>query len=292
VGTYLAGVLMRLGHEITLLVRSSTDRGPFAPGARIVAGDPCVKGDWQEVCAGHEAVINLTGASIFQLWMSKARKEILESRVRATENIVEALGGERKTAAVLLNASGVGYYGYRGDDIVDESSGPGDTFLAGVAGEWEAAALRAKESGVRVVLCRLGIVLGRGGGAFQRMLPLAAHHLGSPWGDGTQWFPWIHEADVAGIIEFLLERRDIEGPVNFSSPNPVTNREMMNILNKVLGKKALIQSVPAWVLRAILGEFSNVFLRGQRAVPGVLEKNGFVFQFPDFREAVADLTRP
>jgi uncharacterized protein len=291
VGTYLAGALIGLGHDVTLLVRSSSDRGPFAHVARIVAGDPCVKGDWQESCAGHDAVINLAGASIFRLWTSKVRKEILESRVRSTENIVEALGGERKTGVVLLNASGVGYYGYRGDDIVDENSGAGDTFLAGVAGAWEGAALKARESGARVVLCRLGIVLGRGGGAFQKMLPLAAHHLGAPWGDGTQWFPWIHEADVAGIAAFLLDRKDIEGPVNFSAPNPVTNLEMMKVLNIVLGKKALIPSVPAWVLRAFLGEFSNVFLRGQRAVPGALTKNGFVFQFPDFRGAVADLIR-
>jgi uncharacterized protein len=290
VGTYLAGAIMGLGHEITLLVRPSTDREPFAHGARIVAGDPCLRGDWQEACARHEAVINLAGASIFRLWTAGARKMILESRVRSTENIVEAMKRASGTVT-LLSASGVGFYGYRGDDVVDESSGPGDTFLAGVAREWEAAALRAKKSGIRVILCRLGIVLGRGGGAFQKMLPLAAHHLGTPWGDGTQWFPWIHEADVAGIVEFLLERGDIDGPVNLSSPNPVTNLEMMKVLNKALGKKPFIPSVPAWVLRSILGEFSNVFLRGQRAVPGVLEKNGFVFQFPDFREAVADLSQ-
>ena len=292
VGTYLIGALIRLGHEVTLLVRPSTDQGPFVRGARIVMGDPSVKGDWQEACAGHEAVINLAGASIFRLWTAGARKEILESRVRSTENIVEALGNGRKTGTVLLNASGVGYYGYRGDDIVDEGSGPGDTFLAGVAGTWETAALSAKESGVRVVLCRLGIVLGRGGGAFQRMLPLAAHHLGAPWGDGTQWFPWVHEADAAGIVAFLLDHGDIDGPVNLTSPNPVTNREMMKVLNKVLGKKPFIPSVPGWVLRSILAEFSNVFLRGQRAVPGVVTKNGFVFQFPDFRQAVTALIRP
>lgn len=290
VGKYTVGALVGLGHEITLLVRPSGDPGPPAPGVHIVVGDPSMKGDWQDVCAGHEAVINLAGASIFRLWTAGTRKEILESRVRSTENIVEAVTRTRGTGT-LLNASGVGYYGNSGDNVVDESCKAGDTFLAGVARVWEDAALKVRESGVRVVLCRLGIVLGRGGGAFQRMLPLAAHHLGAPWGRGTQWFPWIHEADVAGIIAFLLGREDVEGPVNFSSPNPVTNREMMNVLNRALRKRPLVPSIPAWVLRSVLGEFSNVFLRGQRAVPGVLEKSGFVFRFPDFGQAVADLIR-
>ena len=216
VGRYMVGVLAGLGHEITLLVRPSGDPGPLAPGANVIIGDPSVKGGWQDACAGHEAVINLAGATIFRLWTARARKEILESRVRSTENIVQA-AARAPGIETLLNASGVGYYGYRGDDIVDESGEAGDTFLAGVARAWEAAALRARESGIRVVLCRLGIVLGRGGGAFQRMLPIAAYNLGARWGDGAHWFPWIHEADAARIVAFLLDRRDIGGPVNLSA---------------------------------------------------------------------------
>jgi len=205
---------------------------------------------------------------------------------------VEAIKNRQISNIDLLNASGVGYYGYCKDTAVNEAEPPGDTFLAKLAQLWEATALNAREAGARVILCRLGIVLGREGGALQRISPLVKLRLGAPWGSGKQWFSWIHERDMAEIFFFLLEHKNIEGPVNFTSPEPVINCEMLGILNKVFSKKPLIPAIPGWVLRSILGEFSNVFLEGQRAVPEVLKKNGFVFQFPTFRQAVTDLLRP
>lgn len=290
-GRYLCRALARYGHEVTLLARLTTSTGQFERNVRVVRGDPSARGDWQEHCVGHDAVINLVGTSIFRPWTKTARKEIFESRIRSTENIVEAMKKAQGGAMHLFNASGVGYYGYRKDTVVNEAEPPGDTFLAKLAQSWEATALSARETGVRVILCRFGIVLGWEGGAFQRILPLAKLHLGAPWGSGKQWFSWIHEKDVAEIFFFLLNHESINGPVNFTSPEPVTNREMLGTLNKVLNKKPLIPAIPAWVLRCILGEFSNVFLEGQRAVPGILKKNGFVFQFPTFTQAAADLIR-
>ncbi|MBA4417955.1 MAG: TIGR01777 family protein [Syntrophus sp. (in: bacteria)] len=291
-GKYLCKAMVQHGHEVTLLVRPAASAGQVEGSIRIVRGDPSARGDWQEHCAGHEAVINLVGASIFRPWTAFARKVIFESRIRSTENIVEAMKhGRQGGKAHLFNASGVGYYGYCKDAMVDEDKPPGSTFLAHLAQSWEATALRAEEAGARVILCRFGIVLGREGGAFQRMLPLAKLHLGAPWGSGEQWFSWIHERDVAGIFSFLLDHEQINGPVNFTSPGPVTNRAMIGILNKTLNKKPFIPGIPGWALRCILGDFSNVFLEGQRAVPGVLKKHGFVFQFPTFTQAAADLIR-
>ena len=290
-GRYLCRALTRYGHKVTLLVRSTASAGQVERNVRVVRGDPSVRGDWEEHCAGHEAVINLAGTSIFRPWTKTARKEIFESRICSTENIVEAMKKAQGGNVHLFNASGVGYYGYCKDTVVNEAEPPGDTFLAKLAQSWEATALSAREAGARVILCRFGIVLGREGGAFQRILPLAKLHLGAPWGSGKQWLSWIHERDVAEIFLFLLNHESINGPVNFTSPEPVTNREMLGTLNKVLKKKPFIPAMPAWALRCILGEFSNIFLEGQRAVPSVLKKNGFAFQFPTFTQAAADLVR-
>jgi uncharacterized protein (TIGR01777 family) len=292
VGNILSAALAGEGHEITVLIRPGADADAGTGGVRTVRGDPMTKGAWQEELAGHEAIINLVGASIFQPWTRKARREIYDSRMRSTENIVEALKTSKGGVMHLFNASGVGYYGFTKDAAVDEGCPPGNTFLAGVARSWEAAALGAEEAGVRVVLCRLGIVLGRRGGAFRKILPLVRSGVGGMWGSGEQWFPWVHEMDVARIVSFLLKREDIRGPVNFTSPGLARNREMLEIMNGLLGKEPFIRAIPEWMIRRLLGEFSTVFLEGQRAVPGILARNGFVFHFPTLREAVVDLMHP
>lgn len=289
IGSRLIPAFIRGGHEITLLVRPGEEKGFALSGVRIVEGDPAELGRWQEDLATHEAVVNLAGASIFQRWTKKARREIRQSRISSTRNIAEAVKGSSGRTAHLFNASGVGYYGFSGDASVDEKSPKGNTFLADLAKQWETEAMRATEGGARVVLCRLGIVLGRNGGAFTRIHPLVKLHLGSPWGKGTQWFSWIHEEDCVRILLFLFERTDLKGPVNFTSPFPVTNRELMGFMNEVVGKKPYVPSIPGPLIRLSFGEFSTVFLKGQRAVPGVLQKEGFSFRFPALKEALADL---
>ena len=171
-GKYLCRVLPGEGHALTALVRPGSNLEGFGKSVSIVTGDPTREGDWQESLAGHDAVINLAGTSIFQRWTKKIKKEILESRVLSTQNIVNALKGVQGRETCLLNASGVGYYGSCGNEIIDELHPPGDTFLASVAQSWESAARMAEEAGIRVVQCRFGIILGRNGGAFRRMLPL------------------------------------------------------------------------------------------------------------------------
>jgi uncharacterized protein len=290
-GCYLCRAFIRNGHEVTVLTRTPVKKTCLEQGLRVISGNPLTEGDWQEQLAGHEAVINLTGASIFQRWTKQAKREIFESRILSTSHIVDAMKRSMGKETVLFNASGVGYYGTCEDAMINERITPGITFLAKVASAWEQTAQRAEEAGIRVVLCRFGIVLGRYGGAFPRLLTLTRFRLSIPWGSGEQWFSWIHEKDVERIFAFLLENKDIMGPVNFTSPMPVKNSEMTAILNYVLKKRPFLSVIPGWFLRSILGEFSQVFLVGQRVLPEVLTDHGFVFRFPALRETLADLVQ-
>ena len=291
-GKYLCHVLPGQGHALTVLTRPETGKEDFGRNVRFVKGNPTEEGNWQESLAGQDAVINLTGTSIFQRWTKRVKEEILTSRILSTQNIVSALKETHERGVHLLNASGVGYYGPCGNRIIDEDAFPGNTFLASVAKSWESAAHKAEKAGIRVVLCRFGIVLGRDGGAWRRMFPLFQLCLGGTWGRGEQWFSWIHEKDMAEIILFLLEHKEIKGAVNFSAPQPVTNHEMTETLNGLLRRKPFIKTIPEWIFQLTFGECSEVFLKGQRVVPGVLLKKGFHFQFPTLREAAADLLHP
>jgi hypothetical protein len=288
VGSHLAKIFIGRGHEITILSRSGS-RGAAGPGAALVLGDSMHPGPWQESVPQHDAVINLAGASIFTPWTARARRMIMDSRILTTRNVVDALSGASE-GKVLISTSAVGYYGGRLDDVIlDEESPPGDDFLAEVGVQWEAEALRAVDFGVRVAICRFGIVMGRGGGALDKMAPAFKRFVGSPLGSGRQWFPWIHLDDLAEIMAFLLDQPNISGPVNCVAPNPVRNKEMTEILAKVLHRPLIMPSVPGFVLRTILGDFGDVLLKGQRVIPRVLQEAGFRFRFPTFREAMNDL---
>lgn len=289
VGRHLCRALSDRGHEITVLARSAINRNIFDDSVGILEGDPTRQGDWQLSFAEYDAVINLAGTSIFQRWTKRIQKEILQSRVLSTRNIVDALKDTGRKDIILLNASGVGYYGHCGDETIDENSPAGNTYLASVAESWESEARRAEDAGIRVIRCRFGIVLGKNGGAFPRMFPLFRYRLGAMWGTGRQWFSWIHENDVAGIVSFLLENHEIRGPVNFTAPVPVTNEHMTETLNMLLGAKPFVGRFPEWFFRSILGEFADVFLKGQRVIPQVLLKNGYAFHFATLEEAVAVL---
>ena len=297
VGSFLTGRLAEAGHQVTILTRSKQDGRAVPQGVSLLAGDPTIPGDWQQKVADHDAIINLAGESIFNRWTTKTKGLIRQSRILTTRNIVQALCSRKGAATELLSASAVGYYGFREDEIVDEYGHSGNDFLALVSQAWEAEATRAEDLGVRVVLCRFGIVLGRDSGALKKMVPIFKMGLGSPLGSGKQWFPWIHEQDLVNILLFLMDRKDISGPVNCVAPNPVRNREMTKILGQVLGKSTFMPSVPGWALRLGMGEFGTVLLKGQKVVPKRLLDNGFTFQFSTIKEALENLithqiTRP
>jgi len=193
VGSHLTQRLLQLGHEVTVITRSAEKCRTLLPGAAFVEGNPARPGPWQEGVAKHDVIINLAGRSIFTYWTGKARREIIDSRVSITRNVVDALQGAAE-GTLLISASAIGYYGSCQDDrTLDESSPPGDDFLAEVGKRWEAKAMRAEQTGVRVVRCRFGIILGKYGGAIEKMIPAFRYCLEVPWGtanSGFRGFTW------------------------------------------------------------------------------------------------------
>jgi uncharacterized protein (TIGR01777 family) len=291
VGTTLTKRLTQKGHQVSVLTRSIRNNRHLPQGASYVEGNPTEQGPWQEEVGGHEVIINLAGASIFRRWTASAKTAILESRIRTTQHLVDALEARKNQETLFLSTSAVGYYGSHKDEALNEESPPGDGFLASLSQEWESVALKAEGFGmnIKVVLLRSGVVLGKHGGALKLMARPFNWYLGSPLGSGGQYLSWIHEQDLAGIYEYLLEGKGISGPVNCTAPKPVRNREMTTALAKALGKPAFMPAVPGFVLRMVMGEFASVFLEGQKVLPNRLLKSGFRFQFTDIEEAFRDL---
>ena len=211
-----------------------------------------------------------------------------ESRVTGTRHLVQTLSQLARPPRVLVSASAVGYYGSRGDELLDERSALGQGFLADLCTAWESAAAAATALGIRVLMLRTGIVLGRDGGALPRMLPTFRVGFGGKLGDGRQWMPWIHVEDLVRAILFLVENPELSGPVNATAPQPVTNAEFTRSLGRALEVHTWC-TVPAPLLRLALGKFAQVLLGSQRAMPNVLARAGFTFQFPDLDRALHDI---
>ena len=291
VGTHLTKQLTAQDFQVTLLTRSIKP-GRFLPkGAAYLEGDPTRPGPWQNEAALHDIFINLAGASIFQRWTSEYKITLRESRIQTTRNLVQALSREKESERVLISTSAVGYYGFHHDEELDEESPAGTDFLALLARDWENEARKAEESGVRVIRTRFGIVLGDKGGALEQLGSLFNKGLGSRLGNGRQWFSWIHQRDLGEIILFLINQKELSGPVNCTSPHPVQNRDLTRLLGEVLERPILLPAVPGFMLRLILGEFGDVLLKGQRVLPKKLMSLGYPFRFPLIKDALHDILR-
>jgi len=285
VGSRLCEALVEAGHETTVIGRSA-EAGDRLPGAvRYVSADTSVEGDWQEEIKYQDAVINLAGANIFRRWTEKSKQLIYDSRILTTRNLVDAMEGSRIT--VLVNASAVGYYGSHGDEEVTERDSVGADFLAVLARDWEREASSARDKGIRVVISRFGVVLGKNGGALANMVPIFKAFLGGRLGSGEQWFSWVHMKDLVRALLFFIEHEEAEGPFNVTSPNPVRNREFTSTLAEVLHRPALFPA-PGFMIRLVLGEFGSVLLKGQRAIPRKLLDHEFRFLYPGVREALEE----
>ncbi|MBX3174293.1 MAG: TIGR01777 family oxidoreductase [Gemmatimonadaceae bacterium] len=235
---------------------------------------------------GVDAVIHLAGASIAERWTPERRRAIRESRVQGTRLIAEAMAKASPRPSVLLSASAVGVYGDRGDEVLDESSAFGDDFLAGVGREWEAAAARARDAGIRTVFLRTGVVLNPGGGALGKMLLPFQAGVGGKLGSGKQWMSWISREDWVGAVQFALMHDSLSGPVNLVAPEAATNATFTSTLARVLGRPALIP-VPEFALGAVFGEMARgTILASQRAQPTVLTRAGFAFEHPTLSSAL------
>jgi uncharacterized protein (TIGR01777 family) len=228
---------------------------------------------------GSHAVIHLAGEPVAQRWTPRVKARIRSSRVEGTRRLVAAIAKAGRKPAVLVCASAIGYYGSRGDEILTEDSKPGAGFLPEVCVAWENAAREAEKLGLRVVNLRIGVVLGHGGGALARMLPPFRMGLGGPIGSGNQWMSWVHRDDLVALIRFAAELPALQGPVNATAPNPVTNAVFTRELAAALRRPAFLPTPPA-VLRLLFGEMAEVLLASQRVVPVAAESAGFRFRYP------------
>lgn len=239
-----------------------------------------------------DVVIHLAGEPVAAgRWNSAKKQRIRDSRVLGTQAIVAAMAELPRKPRAFVCASAVGYYGMRGDEWLDETSRPGDDFLAGVCVEWERAAAAAAPLGIRTVSLRIGIVIGRDGGAMSRMLLPFKMGFGGPLGSGRQWMPWVHLEDVVGLLMHAATRDGLQGPMNGVAPNPVTNREFTRTLGSVLRRPAIVP-MPGLALRVLVGEFAEILLASNRIRPAVALESGYQFVYPELRAALEEVVRP
>jgi hypothetical protein len=236
---------------------------------------------------GLDAVVNLAGEPVLGLWTAERKRRIRESRVEGTRRIAEAITSGKSSVRTLVNASAIGFYGDTGDRVVDETSPHGSEFLAETCQAWEAAASAAVLSGVRVVLLRIGFVIGSGG-AMGLIRPVFRACLGGRLGSGRQWMSCIHVGDVAGMILWALDQGAVSGPLNAVMPEPVTNAEFTRAVAASVRRPAIFP-VPAFVLKAALGELSHVLLDSSRVSPGVAVKYGYPYRFSTLAGALQSL---
>jgi uncharacterized protein (TIGR01777 family) len=242
-----------------------------------------------EAFDGVDAVLHLAGESVAEgRWTATQKNRIRDSRVLGTRHLVQGIAQAARKPAVLVSASAVGYYGDRGDEELTESARPADDFLARVCVDWEREAVAAEKAGVRVVTARTGIVLGAGGGALAKMLTPFKLGGGGPLGNGRQWMPWIHVADLARLYVHAAETSSIQGAMNAVAPHPVRNSEFTKALGRALHRPAFIPA-PYFGLRLLFGEFAQVLFASQRVIPRVALDSGFVFQFPEIAAALREI---
>jgi uncharacterized protein (TIGR01777 family) len=288
IGSRLVQQLQTQGHQPLILTRNPASASGAFPNVEVVGYTPTESGDWQNAIAGCEGVVNLAGEPIAEgRWTPKHKEEILNSRKLGTQKIVEAIAQANPKPSVLVNASAIGYYGTSETATFDETSPPGNDFLAQVCQAWEGEAQKVKDVGVRLVILRFGIVLGDGG-ALAKMIPPFQLFAGGPLGTGQQWVAWIHRDDVVRLIIEALTRPDMEGVFNATAPNPVRMAEFCQTLGEVLHRPSWLP-VPDFALEVLLGEGAQVVLEGQQVLPKRTTSSGFNYQYPMLKSALGDI---
>jgi len=282
IGQALVTDLQARGHQVVRLVRSpvSINSGSAA------TWDPANGTLDPAVLDGAGAVINLNGRAIADgRWSPKVKTKLRDSRLDSTTTLADAIAASTDPPQLLINASAVGYYGDRGEVVLDESAPPGHGFLADLARDWENAALAAASDATRIVLLRLAMVVGRGG-ALERMLLPFKLGAGGPMGSGRQWWPWIAMDDITGVVRFVLERQSVEGPLNLASPEEVRCVDFAKTLGGVLNRPSFMP-LPAAAARLVMGEMADaLLLASTRARPKALQDLGYEFQTPDLATAI------
>lgn len=286
VGSRLVPQLQAQGHQVIILTRSPQQASNRFGQAQIVGYNPLKSGEWQQSISGCDAVINLAGEPIAEKrWTPAQKRSILDSRQLGTQKIVEAIDLATIKPQVLINASAIGYYGTSETSKFDETSPAGTDFLAEVCTAWETAAQAVTANGTRVVILRLGIVLGENGGVLGKMLAPFSAFVGGPIGSGNQWFSWIHRDDVVKLIIAALNDTKMQGVYNATAPNPTTMTEFAQTLGTVMNRPSWLP-VPNFALEAMLGEGAIVVLQGQQVVPTRTLAQGFNFQYSTLKPAL------
>ena len=301
IGRRVVRRLLDRGDQAVVLTRRQNEawRLPELRGAEVVPGDPSSEEGWARHVDGCDAVLNLVGHNVFgKRWDSEVKRQIRDSRVYAAQHVVAAIRQARKPPATLVQASAIGYYGPRGDEVLTEASPPGADFLATVCREWEDAALPAEDLGTRLVRLRIGVVLARGEGALGIMTPIFRWGGAAPVGGGgnplrpgrgPQWMSWIHVEDLVELALLALDDQGARGPINGTAPHPERNADFARALAHALRRPFLPIGPPDVVLRVILGEVADVIGKGQRVLPERALALGYAFHFPDLAGALADL---
>lgn len=285
IGEALLPALLGAGHNVTVLSRQTRrDEGNLRFVKHLDAITDATTID---------VAINLAGASLAGgRWTTRYKREIVDSRLQTTDGLVALFQRLHKPPSVLLSASAIGYYGHQGEQILTESSAVADGFSHRLCSDWEQAALRAEDLGVRVCLLRFGVVLAAGGGALEELQRSFRMGVASWAGDGRQWFSWVHRCDVVRAMQFLIAHADLSGPFNVTGPAPVTAGAFAEAVAKHF-RTLLRMGVPGPVMRLLLGEMAQeLLLSGQRVVPARLEAAGFKFQYPDCDSALNAIHQP
>jgi uncharacterized protein (TIGR01777 family) len=289
IGAALCDALLARGDAAVGLTRDPKRARSANPSVVWHAWEPTLERPPAEAFERVDGVVNLLGERIDQRWTEEAKRRIMESRRTGTRNLVAAIAGLKRKPDVLVNQSAVGFYGDRGDAIVDESAEPGESFDAEVAREWEAAAHEVEASGVRLVILRSGQVLDAGEGLLAELLTPFKLGLGGPLAGGRQYLSWIHIDDEVGLLLWALDDRAVSGVVNATAPQPVTNRELSRALGRALGRPAVVP-VPGFVLDLRFGrELGGVLRGGQRVVPRRAQDLGYEFRYSEIDEALRSL---
>jgi uncharacterized protein (TIGR01777 family) len=284
IGSKLVQALKARGDDVTVLSRDPA-RASRALGVQAEGWRPMDEPAPARALAGRDAVVHLAGEEIAQRWNDETKRAIRDSREIGTRNLVAGLAAADPRPATLVSASGVGYYGKHGDDVVDETTPAGDDFLAEVCVVWEREAAQAAELGMRVCSMRTGVVLDRQGGALAKMLTPFKLGVGGPVGNGRQYLPWIGVDDLVGIYLAAIDGEGWSGAINASAPEPVTNRDFSRALGRALHRPAVLP-VPGAALHLLYGGMAELVTEGQRAVPRRALELGYHFEHPDLDEAL------
>lgn len=290
IGRQVCRVLLDEGHSVSILTRhAGRYTASAAPQRRFLQWDGVTLGPWVQECDGADVVLNLSGAPIADSrWTDRRKQVLIDSRVQPTQALLRAIPTWKHTPHTFISASGVGFYGARGEEELNESSTPGKGFLSDLSQVWERTAMEAEALGLRVIPIRFGMVLGPDGGALSKMTLPFRLFLGGPILPGNQYVSWIHRDDLAQLILFVITHSTVIGPVNGVAPEAVIMKDFCTTLGKTMNRPSWFP-VPEFVLKIGLGELATMLTTGQRVHPQKALKSGFSYSYPTLQEALQSI---